>query len=120
MIADIFYPIFTLTITVLACFTQKNKVVRGFHTHDFIKASPWTLWGAVTPPDPSCNQPMRPYFFCFIPCATLNTSLLATVSKAHSLIPNPQVSLKFRRLCELTHNNYFLPSATNIKYYCPF
>ena len=36
MIADIFYPIFTLTITVLAYFN-----VWGFRTDIFTKAFPW-------------------------------------------------------------------------------
>ena len=35
MIADIFYPIFTLMITILACFIQKKKLAPT-------KASPWT------------------------------------------------------------------------------
>ena len=30
MIADIFYPIFILTITILACFMRKKKLFRGF------------------------------------------------------------------------------------------
>ena len=36
MIADIFYPIFTLTITVTACFIQKKKnqnCLRVLHPH---------------------------------------------------------------------------------------
>ena len=45
MIADIFYPIFTLTITILACFIRKKrKIVQGICTHTFTKASPWTPW----------------------------------------------------------------------------
>ena len=44
VISPIFYPIFTLTITVIACFTRKKKkIVRGFRNHTFTKASPWTL-----------------------------------------------------------------------------
>ena len=31
---------------------KKNKVVRGFHTNAFTKASPWTLWGAYSSPRP--------------------------------------------------------------------
>ena len=30
MIADIFYPILTLTITVLACFIREKKLFEGF------------------------------------------------------------------------------------------
>ena len=33
-------------------FYTKNKVVRGFHTLNFTKASPWTLWGAYSSPRP--------------------------------------------------------------------
>ena len=54
MIADIFFPIFTITITSLVCFVRKkNKVVWGFHTHPFTKASPWAsrrLTAPVRPP----------------------------------------------------------------------
>ena len=43
MIADIFYPIFTLTITILAYFIRKKrKIVQGICTHTFTKASSWT------------------------------------------------------------------------------
>ena len=41
MIADIFYPKFTITITNLVCFIQKKKVFWGFCTHHFTKTSPW-------------------------------------------------------------------------------
>ena len=54
MIADIFYPIFTLMITVLACCTwKKTKFVSGLCTHAFTRASPWTPWGGglQLPPD---------------------------------------------------------------------
>ena len=40
MIADIFYLIFILTITVTACFIRKKKIVRGFHTHTFTSHHP--------------------------------------------------------------------------------
>ena len=69
MIADIFYPIFTLTITVLACFVQ--KLVWGFCLHQGITVD--LLEGLQLPQTPSCNRfwfgqkPMRLYFFCIIP-----------------------------------------------------
>ena len=51
MFADIFYPIFTLMITILVCFIQKKiNIVWGFHTHFFIKASPWPSGGLTSPP----------------------------------------------------------------------
>ena len=57
MIADIFYPIFTLTIIVLACFIRKKKIVRGFRTHAFTKALRWTPWVAYNSSQtPSCNR----------------------------------------------------------------
>ena len=64
----IFYPIFTLTITVLACFTQKKtKLCGGFTPMTSPKHRPGPSGELTAPPDPSCNQPMRPYFFCIIP-----------------------------------------------------
>ena len=47
MIADIFYLIFTLMITVLVCFIQK-KLFGGFTP----MTSPWTPWGLTVPPRP--------------------------------------------------------------------
>ena len=46
MIADIFYPIFTLMITILACFIRKKKrkIVLGICTLMFTKVLPWTPW----------------------------------------------------------------------------
>ena len=42
MAADIFYPILTLKITVLACFIQKKKLKIGGLAPT--RASPWTPW----------------------------------------------------------------------------
>ena len=69
MIADIFYPIFTLTITVLACFIQKNCL--GLLPSP--RHCPGPLEVLQLPQTPSCNRfwlgqkLMRPYFFCIIP-----------------------------------------------------
>ena len=44
MIADIFYPIFTIANIILACFIRKkSKIVQGICTHSFTKALPWTF-----------------------------------------------------------------------------
>ena len=51
-VADIFYPIFMQTITVLVGFTQKQKIIWGFCTHSFTKALSWTPGGLTTPPRP--------------------------------------------------------------------
>ena len=69
MITDIFYPIFTLTITVITCFIQKKyKVVRGFSPMSLPKHCPGPPGGLIVPPQtPSCSQSMCPYFFCIIP-----------------------------------------------------
>ena len=64
VIADIFYPIFTLTITVLVFFIPKEKIkeIGGFAYHQGISLD-----------HPSCNRfwlwekPVHPYFFCIIP-----------------------------------------------------
>ena len=67
--------IFTLTITILACFTRKkSKIVQGICTHAFTKASPSTPWEVYSflqmPPFNCfwlCQELMHPYFFCSIP-----------------------------------------------------
>ena len=77
MIANIFHPnIFTLTITILACFVKKKeKLFSGFAS----MLSPRHCPGppAYSPPLPQtpnfnrfwlCLEPKRPYFFCVIPC----------------------------------------------------
>ena len=46
MIADIFYPIFTLTITILVCFIFK-KIIHRLYSHAFTRASHWTPWGGL-------------------------------------------------------------------------
>ena len=51
MIADIFYPIFTVMITVLVCFIQK-KNIWGLCTHAFTRALHWTPGGLQLPPKP--------------------------------------------------------------------
>ena len=53
MIADIFYPIFILTITILACFIRrKSKIVQGFA---------YTLSPRHRPGPPAgLNAPLRP------------------------------------------------------------
>ena len=53
MIADLFYPIFTLTIFILVCFMRKiSKIVQGISTHMFTKALPWTPGGLQLSPRP--------------------------------------------------------------------
>ena len=56
MIADIFYPIFTLTITILACFIRKKeKLLRDLNTrvHQGIALNP--LGGLKAPPRPPAS-----------------------------------------------------------------
>ena len=56
MIADIFYPIFTLTITILACCIRKKKQsCSGICIHAFTKALPWAPWGLKAPPRPPAS-----------------------------------------------------------------
>ena len=68
MIADIFYPIFSLTITVLAYF-----IVWAFRTNILPKALPWGPGGGGLTATPSCyrfwlgQKSMRPYFSGIIP-----------------------------------------------------
>ena len=79
MIADIFYPIFTLTITILTCFIRKKKENCSGdlhpHVHQGIALDSIEGGGGAysSPRTPSFNhfwlfqEPMRPYFFCILP-----------------------------------------------------
>ena len=60
MIADIVYPIFTLKITVLACFIQKKN--RGPCPHQAVHhlGPPGGLAAPLIPPG---AKHMHPYFF---------------------------------------------------------
>ena len=60
MVADIFYPIFTLKITVLACFVQKQTNVGGFAP---TMASPWTPWWAYSSPIPPAAKKRCAHIF---------------------------------------------------------
>ena len=84
MFADIFYPIFTLMITVLVCFIWKKTKKQNCLgvSHPFLNQDiPLTPRGAYNSPQtPSCNRfwlcqkPMRPYFFCTIPWQCLSNT----------------------------------------------
>ena len=50
MVADIFYPIFTLKITIWVCFIQKKKKKSGPRSHQGISLDP--LVGLQLPPYP--------------------------------------------------------------------
>ena len=81
MIADIFYPIFTLMITILACFIRKKKgkLFWGFAPSCSPRYCPGLHGGGgrgaySSPQTPQLlnrfwlfQEPMRPYFFCLIP-----------------------------------------------------
>ena len=77
MITDTLYPIFTLTITVLACFIQKNKNKKnvGLHPHQGISLDP--LRGLQLPPDPQLQlflalpKTDAPIFFLYYPLMTV-------------------------------------------------
>ena len=74
MIADIFYPIFNLTITVLACFIRKKaKLFRDLHTRVFQGTALDPLGGLELPPDPQLQSFLAmpridtPIFFLYYP-----------------------------------------------------
>ena len=81
MIADIFYPIFTLMITILACFIRKKKenCSGDLHPHVHQGIALDSMEGGrrgaySSPRTPQLlnrfwlfQEPMRPYFFCLIP-----------------------------------------------------
>ena len=103
MTANIFYPTFTLTITILACFIRKKaKLFRGFAP----TGSPRHRPGPPRPPSFNrfwfCQELMRPYFFCIIPCLSPTShipcmSMYNTCSQAvcpFMLLSWPAASLK--------------------------
>ena len=64
MVADIFCPIFTLKVTVLACLIQKKKIALPPPGHQ-----PGPPGGLTSPPiPPTAKKTMCPYFFWIIPC----------------------------------------------------
>ena len=64
----IFYPIFTLTITVLACFTQKKtKLCGGFTPMTSPKHRPGPSGELTAPPDPQLQSTDVPIFFLHYP-----------------------------------------------------
>ena len=73
MIADIFYPISTLTITILVYFIQEKNCSGDLHPHLNQGITQGPLGAYSSPQSPSCNRfwlcrkPMHPYFFCIIP-----------------------------------------------------
>ena len=72
--ADIFYLIFTLKITVLACFMQKSKKKK--------KASPWTPWWAYrSPHTPSCKKNDVPIFFLNYPLIIIKIASYSLAEK---------------------------------------
>ena len=63
MVADIFCPIFTLKVTVLACLIQKKKNCLAP-----TRASTWTPWWAyISPNTPNCKKNYVPIFFLDYP-----------------------------------------------------
>ena len=62
MVADIFYLMFTLKITVLAYFIQKKK--SGTSPPPEHHPGP-PGWLTAPPHTPSCKKKMHPYFFSF-------------------------------------------------------
>ena len=71
--ADIFYLIFTLKITVLACFMQKSKTK---------KTSPWIPWWAYrSPHTPSCKKNDVPIFFLDYPLIIIKVASYSLAEK---------------------------------------
>ena len=73
MTADIFYPIFTLTITVLACFIRKKKMFLGFAPTPSTGHHPGHSGKFQLPPDPQPQSYLAPpktdapIFFLYYP-----------------------------------------------------
>ena len=85
MVADIFYPIFTPNITVLACFIQKIKL-GGFAP---TRASSWTPWWAYSScHTPSCkkNKKRCAYISCGLSPDLIMFSILITSIRGDSKV----------------------------------
>ena len=74
MITDIFYPIFNLTITVLACYTRKKAKLFGrFAPTRSPRYHPGPTGGLTAPPDPQLQlflalpRTDAPKFFLYCP-----------------------------------------------------
>ena len=67
MVADIFYPIFTLKITILACYVQK-RILGSLPPPEHHLWPPGGLTAPPILPAGKNKQTMCPYFFWIIPC----------------------------------------------------
>ena len=97
MITDIFYPIFTLTITVLTYFIRKKNWGgaeggwAGVRTNIFTKALPWGSGGLQLPPDPQLLSFLAwpkidaPIFFLYFPLKVILTCLNLILRISHKL-----------------------------------
>ena len=71
MVTDIFYPILTLKVTVLACFMKNWGLASA-------RESPWTPWWAYSSPHtPSCKKNDVLIFFVDSPHATHDSGKLS-------------------------------------------
>ena len=109
MIADIFYPIFT--ITILACFTWK-KNVWGFTPMPSLRHRPGPPGGLTAPPNPNCNcfwccqKLMCPYFFCIIPWQYFHDWFYILRTRYNSDMSKPEwtlLLLNFKYIRDLTN-----------------
>ena len=66
MVADIFCPIFTLKVTVLACLMQKKKEKKKCLAPT--RASTWTPWWAsISPNTPQLQKKLCAHIFSGLP-----------------------------------------------------
>ena len=87
MVADIFYPIFILKITVLVCFLQKKLGTSPQPGH-----LPERPGGLTAPPIPQAakkknkKKTMRTYFSWIIPCLLLVILSFTWLTSLYSLV----------------------------------
>ena len=101
MIAEIFYPIFTLTITVLACSIQKN-CLGALHPclHKSITLDPWKL---TAPPDPQLQS--------FLASSKTDVSLFFLY---YPLAEKQKISLLSRNLALQTFGKLLIVLSTKV------
>ena len=83
MIDKMFYPTFTLSITILACFLRKKKTKLLRHLHSCIfQGIALDPLGDLKPPRPQLQsfsalpRTDAPYFFCIIPWKYIKTGFI--------------------------------------------
>ena len=107
MITDTSYPIFILTITVLACFIwKKRKLFRGFASTSSPGHHPRPPWELTAPPRPP------PIFFLYYPLGNFRSFFALSPPKN----PKTQDLKKWKNLLEISSFYICVPKISNMMY----